>query len=120
MSAPLPRARLTPAPVGDRVIAGAIDLVTCGLVVAALGLFVGMFVDSTVLAWVIAVLVVAVPREIALAITGWSPGGRLRRVVACCGGAPVLGPEYLSGGLSGDPHHDPEGPGLLRPVGREE
>ena len=80
MSAPLPRARLTPAPVGDRVIAGAIDLVTCGLVVAALGLLVGMFVDSTVLAWVIAVLVVAVPREIALAITGWSPGGRLRGV----------------------------------------
>ena len=50
MSAPLPRARLTPAPVGDRVIAGAIDLVTCGLVVAALGLLVGMFVDLTVLA----------------------------------------------------------------------
>lgn len=93
MSAPLPRARLTPAPVGDRVIAGAIDLVTCGLVVAALGLLVGMFVDSTVLAWVIAVLVVAVPREIALAITGWSPGGRLRgvRLVDVETGGPPMG-----------------------------
>ena len=93
MSAPLPRARLTPAPVGDRVIAGAIDLVTCGLVVAALGLLVGMFVDSTVLAWVIAVLVVAVPREIALAVTGWSPGGRLRgvRLVDVETGGPPMG-----------------------------
>lgn len=93
MSAPLPRSRLTPAPVGDRVIAGAIDLVTCGLVVAALGLLVGMFVDSTVLAWVIAVLVVAVPREIALAITGWSPGGRLRgvRLVDVETGGPPMG-----------------------------
>ena len=93
MSAPLPRARLTPAPVGDRVIAGAIDLVTCGLVVAAVGLLVGMFVDSTVLAWVIAVLVVAVPREIALAITGWSPGGRLRgvRLVDVETGGPPMG-----------------------------
>ena len=80
MSAPLPRARLTPAPVGDRVIAGAIDLVACGLVVAALGLLIGLFMDSTVLAWAIAGLIVGVPREIALAVTGWSPGGRLRGV----------------------------------------
>ena len=80
MSAPLPRSRLTPAPVGDRVIAGAIDLVACGLVVAALGLLIGLFMDSTVLAWAIAGLVVGVPREIALAVTGWSPGGRLRGV----------------------------------------
>lgn len=93
MSAPLPRARLTPAPVGDRVIAGAIDLVTCGLVVAALGLLIGMFVDSTVLTWAIAVLVVAVPREIALAVTGWSPGGRLRgvRLVDVETGGPPMG-----------------------------
>ncbi|WP_315218034.1 RDD family protein [Actinomyces dentalis] len=80
MSAPLPRSRLTPAPVGDRVIAGAIDLVACGLVVAALGLLIGLFMDSTVLAWAIAGLIVGVPREIALAVTGWSPGGRLRGV----------------------------------------
>ena len=80
MSAPLPRARLTPAPVGDRVIAGAIDLVVCGLAAAALGLLIGLFMDSAVLTWVIAVLVVAVPREITLAVTGWSPGGRLRGV----------------------------------------
>ena len=80
MSAPLPRSRLTPAPVGDRVIAGAIDLVACGLVVAALGLLIGLFMDSTVLAWTIAGLIVGVPREIALAVTGWSPGGRLRGV----------------------------------------
>ena len=93
MSAPLPRARLTPAPVGDRVIAGAIDLVACGLVVAALGLLIGLFVDSTVLTWAIAVLIVAVPREIALALTGWSPGGRLRgvRLVDVETGGPPMG-----------------------------
>lgn len=93
MSAPLPRARLTPAPVGDRVIAGAIDLVACGLVVTALGLLIGLFVDSTVLAWVIAVLIVAVPREISLAVTGWSPGGRLRgvRLVDVETGGPPMG-----------------------------
>ena len=93
MSAPLPRARLTPAPVGDRVIAGAIDLVVCGLAAAALGLLIGLFMDSAVLTWVIAVLVVAVPREITLAVTGWSPGGRLRgvRLVDVETGGPPLG-----------------------------
>ena len=93
MSAPLPRSRLTPAPVGDRVIAGAIDLVVCGLAAAALGLLIGLFMDSAVLTWVIAVLVVAVPREIALAVTGWSPGGRLRgvRLVDVETGGPPLG-----------------------------
>ena len=93
MSAPLPRSRLTPAPVGDRVIAGAIDLVACGLVVAALGLLIGLFMDSTVLAWAIAGLIVGVPREIALAVTGWSPGGRLRgvRLVDVETGGPPMG-----------------------------
>ena len=80
------------AAVRDRVIAGLIDLVVGGALVAGLGLLLGLAIPQAFIAWPVAVAAVLVPRELVLAITGWSPGGRImgvQLVDATTGGAPT-------------------------------
>ena len=79
------------AAVRDRVIAGLIDLVVGGALVAGLGLLLGLAIPQAFIAWPVAVAAVLVPRELVLALTGWSPGGRVmgvRLVDATTGGPP--------------------------------
>ena len=79
------------AAVRDRVIAGLIDLVVGGALVAGLGLLLGLAIPQAFIAWPVAVAAVVVPRELVLALTGWSPGGRVmgvRLVDATTGGPP--------------------------------
>ena len=79
------------AAVRDRVIAGLIDLVVGGALVAGLGLLLGLAIPQAFIAWPVAVAAVLVPRELVLALTGWSPGGRVmgvRLVDAITGGPP--------------------------------
>ena len=85
------QATAQPAAVRDRVIAGLIDLVVGGALVAGLGLLLGLAIPQAFIAWPVAVAAVLVPRELVLALTGWSPGGRVmgvRLVDAITGGPP--------------------------------
>ena len=50
-----------------------------------------MVIPKTPVAWLVVATAVVAPRELVLALTGWSPGGRLmgvRLVSAATGGAP--------------------------------
>ncbi len=88
---PYSQAAAPPAAVRNRVIAGAIDLIGGVALVAGLGLLLGLVIPKAAIAWLGAAAAVAVPRELLLALTGWSPGGRLmgvRLVDAATGEAP--------------------------------
>ena len=88
---PYSQAAAPPAAVRNRVIAGAIDLIGGVALVAGLGLLLGLMIPKAAIAWLGAAAAVAVPRELLLALTGWSPGGRLmgvRLVDAATGEAP--------------------------------
>ena len=88
---PYNQAAVPPAAVRSRVVAGAIDLIGGGALVAGLGVLLSLVIPGSPIAWLAAAAVVAVPRELALALTGWSPGGRLmgvRLVDAATGGPP--------------------------------
>lgn len=81
-----------PAPVSHRMVAGVIDLVGGGAIFAGLGLLLGMAFSRRLVAWAVAALIVVALRELVLAATGWSPGGRImgvRLVDANTGGAPT-------------------------------
>ena len=76
-----PHRRLAPAPVGARVVAGVIDLVTSALLVGGLTLLVWRTGGTPVLtSGLIAFAVVVAVRWLAIAATGWSLGGRLLKV----------------------------------------
>ena len=88
---PYSQAAAPPAAVRNRVIAGAIDLIGGAALVAGLGVLLSMVIPKTPVAWLVAAAAVVAPRELVLALTGWSPGGRLmgvRLVSAATGGAP--------------------------------
>ena len=88
---PYNQAAVPPAAVRSRVVAGAIDLIGGGALVAGLGVLLSLVIPGSPIAWLAAAAVVAVPRELALALTGWSPGGRfmgVRLVDAATGGPP--------------------------------
>ena len=88
---PYSQAAAPPAAVRNRVIAGAIDLIGGAALVAGLGVLLSMAIPKTPVAWLVAAAAVVAPRELVLALTGWSPGGRLmgvRLVSAATGGAP--------------------------------
>ena len=88
---PYSQAAAPPAAVRNRVIAGAIDLIGGAALVAGLGVLLSMVIPKTPVAWLVAAAAVVAPRELVLALTGWSPGGRLmgvRLVSAATGGPP--------------------------------
>ena len=96
---PYSQAAAPPAAVRNRVIAGAIDLIGGAALVAGLGVLLSMVIPKTPVAWLVAAAAVVAPRELVLALTGWSPGGRLmgvRLVDAATGEAPVLGASALA------------------------
>lgn len=92
-STPSPREAVPPpAAVRDRIIAGVIDLVSGGVLWAGLVLLLTAVLSKDLLVWGAATVVIAAPRELVLARTGWSPGGRLmgvRLVDASTGGPPM-------------------------------
>ena len=86
------RVTAPPAAVRYRVIAGTIDLVGCGALWVGLSLLLTLVIPKNFIAWAAAAVIIVVPRELVLAITGWSPGGRImgvRLVDAATGGAPT-------------------------------
>ena len=86
------RVTAPPAAVRYRVIAGTIDLVGCGALWVGLSLLLTLVIPKNFIAWAAAAVIIVVPRELVLAITGWSPGGRImgvRLVDATTGGAPT-------------------------------
>ena len=86
------RVTAPPAAVRYRVIAGTIDLVGCGALWVGLSLLLTLVIPKNFIAWAAAAVIIVVPRELVLAITGWSPGGRVmgvRLVDATTGGAPT-------------------------------
>ena len=86
------RVTAPPAAVRYRVIAGTIDLVGCGALWVGLSLLLTLVIPKNFIAWAAATVIIVVPRELVLAITGWSPGGRImgvRLVDATTGGAPT-------------------------------
>jgi len=85
------RVTAPPAAVRYRVIAGTIDLVGCGALWVGLSLLLTLVIPKNFIAWAAAAVIIVVPRELVLAITGWSPGGRVmgvRLVDATTGGPP--------------------------------
>ena len=86
------RVTAPPAAVRYRVIAGTIDLVGCGALWVGLSLLLTLVIPKNFIAWAAAAVIIVVPRELVLAITGWSPGGRImgvQLVDATTGGAPT-------------------------------
>ena len=74
------RVTAPPAAVRYRVIAGTIDLVGCGALWVGLSLLLTLVIPKNFIAWAAAAVIIVVPRELVLAITGWSPGGRVMGV----------------------------------------